>query len=39
MENLVYSRNDLNFTNADRHRDIHRIWLNVYHGGSEESPG
>lgn len=35
---LVYSRDDLNFSNASRHRKIYRFWLDVYHGGSEKSP-
>ena len=35
---LVYSRGDFNFTNAKRHRKIYRIWLDIYHGGSEKSP-
>ena len=35
---LAYSRKNFNFTNAKRHRKIYRIWLDIYHGGSETSP-
>lgn len=35
---LVYSRDNFNFTNAHRHRRLYRFWLDVYHGGKEKSP-
>lgn len=32
---LVYSRNDLNFSNSKRHRVVAKFWLDVYFGGGE----
>lgn len=34
----VYERDGLHFTDNEAFRSIHRIWLDVYHGGAEKSP-
>lgn len=31
---LVYERNDFNFTNNEKFREIYRFWLNYYYGGA-----